>query len=190
MFSKIPYYLIDFTVKVLTLNLLVIKRIISPYTDTKTVLDLGCGVGTFAPLFRKGGYLGIDINKESIEYARKKNPGYKFKVEDVTNFKLAEKFDTVLIIGVLHHISDEDVIKVLRCSSICLRKGGKIIAIEAIPPLFKWNLPGQFLRANDSGKFIRSTKEYKTLIEKKFKINTYRNVFGGFFDYAYIVASY
>ena len=189
MFSKIPYYTVDIIVKILTLNLYVIKRLITPYTGIGKVLDLGCGVGSLAPLFKRKNYLGIDIDKKSIEFARKKNLRYKFQVADVTDFQFNDKFDLILIVGVLHHLNNGDVRKTLEGVSNCLKKDGKLIVIEAIPPIFKWNLPGQFLRANDNGKFIRLTEEYKSLIEIKFYIKICKSALGGFFDYAFVVGT-
>lgn len=189
MFYKIPYWLIDFAVRILTLNLYVIKKLIKPYANAKTVLDLGCGVGSMSSLFKKGGYLGVDIDKKSIEYAQRSYPGYNFRVSDITTLKSSKRFDLVLVVGVLHHISDKEAQRTLMVVSSCLKKGGKLLVIEAIPPLFKWNLAGQLLRTYDNGKFIRETKSYKKLIEKKFKIKICKSVFGGFFDYAYIAAS-
>lgn len=180
MFSKVPYHIVDLTVKILTLNLYIIKRLITPYTNVGSVLDLGCGVGSLAPLFKKNNYLGIDIDKSSIEYAWRKNPGYNFRVSDVTKFKSSKRFDLVLIIGVLHHISDKDVQRTLRCILKFLKRDGRLVIIEAIPPLYKWNLPGYFLRAYDNGKFIRETKGYKILIEKSLELK-FANPFLDFF---------
>lgn len=188
MFSKIPYNIVDLVVKVLTLNLYIIKRLIVPYTNVGNILDLGCGVGSLAPLFKRDNYLGVDIDKKSIEFARKIHSGYRFEVADVTRFKSEKKFDVVLIVGVLHHLRDEDIRNILEGLLSYLKKEGELVVIEAIPPIIKWNLPGQFLRANDNGKFIRQTEEYKSLIEKQYKIKICKSVMGGFFDYAYIVA--
>lgn len=189
MFSKIPYYIVDFIVKILTFNLFVIKRLIKPYRNVEDILDLGCGVGAVAPLFNKNGYLGIDVNKISIAYARRKNPGYNFEVADITNFKLNKKYSLVLIIGVLHHLSDIEVLKVIERANFHLKKNGKVVIVEAIHPLHRWNLIGQFLRDNDSGQFIRSTEEYKYLVGKKFSVKKARSILGGFFDYAFLVGT-
>jgi len=49
------------------------KKAIKSYVDiNKKTLDYGCGTGNFSIIFNKKKYLGIDIDNESIEYAKKK----------------------------------------------------------------------------------------------------------------------
>ena len=44
------------------------------------LLDLGCGPGLYTSLFADANYIvtGIDFNKSSIEYAKRKRNNYKF----------------------------------------------------------------------------------------------------------------
>lgn len=190
MLVNFSYYFTEVSVKFLTVNLFLIKKLIAPFIEgQKNVLDLGCGIGTMSTMFPRSSYLGIDIDTQAVELAKKNYPEYKFETLDATSFDIKEKFDLVLIVGVLHHLSDKDVNKTLECISRCLKTNGKIVIIEAIPPLFKWNFIGYILRANDKGHFIRQTEEYKELIERKFKIIRGESKFGGFFDYAFLVAT-
>lgn len=189
--AYLSYWFTDFAVRALTLNLFVVRKLLKTYFENKTkrVLDLGCGIGTMAPLFHPSKYIGIDIDADAIEYAKKCHRQYKFGIADATNFNLHKKFDTVLMVGVLHHLSDSNVASTLKCVSGHIRGDGNLVIIEAIPPIHKWNLFGYLLRALDKGRFIRSTTQYKRLIERHFKISVCGPQIGGLLDYAFIITT-
>lgn len=179
----------DFMISVLSMDSFVIKKILRDFikeNKPKKVLDLGCGSGSLSPLFRKSSYIGIDMDKKLIDYAKLKHPGYKFTVSDATSFNLNKKFDLIFIVGVLHHLEDSDVKKTLACMRRQLKDFGKIIIIEAIPPISKINLIGGFLRSIDKGKYVRHTEKYRKFIAKQFSIERCYSKLAGFFDYAII----
>ena len=73
------------------------------------MLDLGCGTGTHAKLFTEQGFdvTGVDFSKEMIDIAKKKNPGGKFLVDNIANFKSEEKFDVaVALFHVVSYLTD------------------------------------------------------------------------------------
>lgn len=185
------YYLTDLALTVLTFNFFVRKRIINNYIGKKKlggVLDAGCGSGVLSGLFPRKQYYGIDIDKDSITYAQKKHPGYKFLISDLTNLNIKQKFDLVLIVGVLHHLGDNDVNKFFNGLSHLMTPSARIIIIEAVPPLLKFNIIGQLLRWSDKGKFIRRLEQYQNLISPKFKIIERKTATEVFFDYAVFLA--
>jgi SAM-dependent methyltransferase len=73
--------------------------------EVRRVLDVGCGPGTNTRLFAHADYLGIDINQDYIENARRK---YKrpFVAADVTTYddNTLGTFDFILINSFLHHL--------------------------------------------------------------------------------------
>src|SRR5206468_1241171 len=68
--------------------------------EGKTVLDAGCGMGDLLPfLYMKADnfrYLGVDVNPEFIEIARKRYEGHRFEVGDPFFGKVGRKFDVVI----------------------------------------------------------------------------------------------
>ena len=69
----------------------------------KSVLELCCGTGRIALPLIKGGldYYGIDNSKPFLSTARKKTKllegKYKFKYDDIRNFNLKRKFNSIII---------------------------------------------------------------------------------------------
>lgn len=182
----------EFIIRVITLDYLIFKRIIKSFvraSHPKSVLELGCGTGILAPFFSKSAYLGIDIDKDSIEYAKRKRPRYNFRVVDGTSMRLGTKFDAILVAGVIHHLNNSNAEKFIETIDIHLKKDGKVLIIEAIPPLFKWNIFGIINRKMDRGAFIRKLDYYETLVGKRLKIEQSYNQFGGAADYGVLVAS-
>ncbi len=110
------------------------------------VLDLGCGDGAseifMQRYFSKWQVEGIDVSRESIEMAQKRNlPNSHFAAYDGIHIPFpAASFDIVFIAGVLHHVAfnlhDELMEEVRRV----LTKGGRIIMFEHNPlnPLTKY----------------------------------------------------
>lgn len=126
-------------------------------------LDLGCGPGILSDLFVKDDYVGADLNLRYIDYARRKRRGVFF-VSDARRLGLPSgHFDQALIFGLLHHLSDSDALATLSEARRVVVPGGRILAIEDIPTVSKFNLFGRLVHRLDIGKHIRSVKEYRRL---------------------------
>jgi ubiquinone/menaquinone biosynthesis C-methylase UbiE len=88
----------------------IIKKMIRPL-DFKSVLDVGCGQGSFLkelqtefPNIRTH---GIDISRTAVELARKRMPNGQFYVVDITETFLDDICDLVVCSEVLEHIPDD-----------------------------------------------------------------------------------
>lgn len=176
----------------LTFDYLVIKQVVRKWAASKrvTAVDLGCGIGEFSTFFSKKKYLGIDLDSDSIKLANKLYPGYLFKTGDITTFASKQKFDRVLVVGVLHHLDNKSFSKSLQTIDKSLKKTGRAIIIEAIPPLLKYNFIGKLLRAHDQGKYVRKFNDYQNMLKKKFHIIHAKPYYGGFVDYAVFIISH
>lgn len=64
------------------------------------LLDLGCGPGLYTSLFADANYIvtGIDFNKSSIEYAKRKRNGIKYILNDYINDYPNGKYNTITMI--------------------------------------------------------------------------------------------
>lgn len=99
------------------LNLLRIFELESKITlDNKSIFDAGSGSGhritNVAKYFKTSNFLGVDISEQSLSIAKKlkkiKNlQNIQFKKHNIMNgVKNLGKFDIVLCMGVLHHLSN------------------------------------------------------------------------------------
>ncbi len=102
--------------------------------ESKSILDVGCGVGDFSCLFAKNGYdvNAIDISEKMIQTAtnnaEKNDLSSKiaFNILDIKNLKSKwkEKFDGILCVTVLQHIPKEDIQDVFEQFYYILKTGG------------------------------------------------------------------
>lgn len=190
--SEFSIRMSELIIQVITFDYFVIKRIIRKTfgnANRKSILDLGCGTGTLSVLFPRKSYLGVDIDKKLIDSAKKFHPGYSFQTSDATKIRLEKKFDIILVIGVIHHLSDKEVKKFVETIDFHLKISGTALIIEAIPPLFKWNILGVVDRKLDKGSFIRELDKYKKLLSGKLEIKQACNQLGGVADYGVLLVS-
>ena len=73
----------------------VIKQ--SERKQSRTLLDVGCGTGEHLKYLSSDFQCtGIDINRNMIKTAKNKVPNAEFKVANMINFKLKERFDVIV----------------------------------------------------------------------------------------------
>jgi ubiquinone/menaquinone biosynthesis C-methylase UbiE len=160
----------------------VIRRHLSLGGDVRT-LDLGCGPGAFADLFERQDYVGADVNPRYIDHARRTRKG-AFVVGDARELDLPEdRFDQILIFGLLHHLSDQDVRSVLSEARRVLVAGGRILVIEDIPAVHRLNLVGHLLHQIENGHHIRHPDAYKQLYGEFGEIESDELLRSGICDY-------
>ena len=71
------------------------------------VLDYGCGVGKLCDLIDKENYIGVDIDEDSINEARKNYPEYKFfKLDEFESILEEYKFNTIVSMAVIEHVKE------------------------------------------------------------------------------------
>jgi len=146
-------------------------------------LDLGCGPGAFSDLFDGDEYVGVDMNARYIDYARRKCRG-SFVVGDARRMDLPDSgFDQTLIFGLLHHLPDEDVCKVLGEVRRVMAPGGRALVIEDIPAVSKLNLVGHLIHNVENGEHIRPAEEYRRLFEQFGRVEREEVLRSGICDY-------
>ena len=128
-----------------------------------TVLDFGCGIGTNSFLFPSSGYIGLDCNCSRINYAKKHYPDHKFISSANHHIPLPNKsVDYIIIVSVLHHISNKELKMYFNEFHRILKDNGKILTLE--PCLFhNAHINNWFMLHIDKGHYIRKEKEYLSL---------------------------
>ncbi|MGH7764887.1 MAG: class I SAM-dependent methyltransferase [Candidatus Dormibacteraceae bacterium] len=95
-----------------------------------SLLDSGCGTGRVGrELARRGvRVVGIDIDPEMLETARRKAPGVSWIRDDVTLLRLADRFDIVLMAGnVINFIAPDRRALAVKNMAGHVRSGGLLI---------------------------------------------------------------
>jgi len=97
----------------------------------KTVLDIGIGTGNLAKQLYDKGYTvyGIDFSGAMIEISKEKMPGAELIKWDFSKGLpyIEEKFDYIISTYALHHLSDNDKVKLINDLKNFLSLNGVII---------------------------------------------------------------
>ena len=129
------------------------------------LLDVGCGPGDIAPMMRGARYVGVDLSADYIERARS-NFGHlgRFYAADVGDLPkiVNNKFDVVVATGLLHHIDDAAVAKLLRDAARMLKPGGRLVALDNVY-IENQNPLARFVISLDRGQNVRWREPYERL---------------------------
>jgi 2-polyprenyl-3-methyl-5-hydroxy-6-metoxy-1,4-benzoquinol methylase len=146
------------------------------------VLDYGCGSGTYSGLFNHQNYVGIDCNEAMLERASSVHPQHTFiKATNLSGISTRiGDVSEVLMVGVIHHLSQSDLISILKT----LPKN-KPIRLLAIDTLKCSGGLGAFVQLFERGEFLRSEKDHMRLLHRVADEISYKKVpYGNLFELA------
>jgi SAM-dependent methyltransferase len=134
----------------------------------RRVLDVACGPGTNTKHFVHSDYVGIDINERYVQDGRRRH-GRTFIAADALNYTAApaDRFDFILVNSFLHHLSSEDVFKILLHLRSLLTEDGHIHILELALPQHR--SVARLLARWDRGKFARPLAEWKGIFGRLFE---------------------
>jgi SAM-dependent methyltransferase len=136
----------------------------------RSVLDIGCGPGTNAAFFERSAYLGVDLNPNYVETARRRF-GDRFVVADVTR-EVPERgapYDFVLLNSLMHHLDDDGVEAVLTAAAGLLAADGELHILDLELPAER--SAARFLALQDRGDYPRPREEWRRLIARSVEIH-------------------
>jgi SAM-dependent methyltransferase len=127
----------------------------------RSVVDIGCGTGNWARL-APGPYLGIDTSPAFIAGCRRRyadDPRRRFVQGDAATLEFDRHFDLAMLISVLHHLSDDDVRRLLPW---IVRHARCFFVLDLYP--VPWNPISRLLYALDRGDHIRTPEAQRRLL--------------------------
>lgn len=97
----------------------------------KTILDVGCAIGSFTNYIALKGYEvdGIDISNKMIEIARRKVSNVNFYIMDMLDLKLTKKYNGIMGINSLIHIEKKHMLALIKNLSSLLKDDGILFLI-------------------------------------------------------------
>jgi len=114
---------------------LIIKKLILNDSNTK-ILDLGCGDGRYAKIFLHNvkKYIGVDISNNFITKNKEHIKSSKLEFYHLAAhlFTYSEKFDYILMIGLLTYMNDDEINQMCHNCSKMLKEDGKIIVRNVV----------------------------------------------------------
>ena len=155
------------------------------------VLDVGCGTGDYAPLVDRAdcSYLGLDFTESYVAEARRLygTPYRRFEVGDVRTMAFAPgSFTKALLIGVMHHLTDEENLGVLRALNEVI--ADRLVVMDLSPG--GWHVVNTVLSNLDRGRYPRNLEAQRELIGRVMDVTSVSQYFvrSGIQRYALIVA--
>ena len=143
-----------------------------PREPGNRILEIGCGPGTFLPYLHlrdSDNYLGFDINEKYIQRAKTRFPQAQFVCARVSRYALAERgsFDTVLAMGIVHHLDDREAEQLFHIAHDALKPGGKLVTVDGVRTTDQSAI-ARWLLARDRGEFVRNEDGYVSLASQAF----------------------
>lgn len=134
------------------------------------ILEIACGPGTIVGYLPQSEYVGFDISSRYIERARKRFPHAQFFCERVGQFSPVsqQSFDTVLALGIVHHLDDEEARQLFQIAYDVLKSGGKLVTLDGVWTENQSSI-ARWLLARDRGEYVRNEQEYLRIASQVFR---------------------
>lgn len=138
------------------------------------VLDVGCGTGEILAMLPGVEYFGFDPDPGYIAAAQDRfrdRAWSTFRCATLNGFAVdgLGKFDIVLAIGVLHHLTDDEASQLLELARAVLRPGGRLVTLD--PCFAEGQSPiARYLASRDRGRHVRTSDAYRKLVSACFPV--------------------
>jgi SAM-dependent methyltransferase len=140
------------------------------------VFDLGCGTAQLLSHIRCDRYLGADLDTAALERAQRRSaPNVRFVAGNDWDAEYRALDPTlVLMIGVVHHVSDEIFGAIVRRLRAGARAAPRLVTFEAT--YFPGYPLSNLLSRLDRGRHVRTPEQYDALFSRQGLSVTHREV--------------
>jgi len=115
-------------------------------------------------------YIGFDVSERLIKRARRvygdRGQFYCKDLNDKSCRELGE-FDIVIATGVVHHLDDDEALRLFELSRSVLRPGGRLVTLDGCYTETQSRVARRIL-SMDRGRFVRTEAEYRRLASQQF----------------------
>jgi SAM-dependent methyltransferase len=149
------------------------RRILSTHVGPQRgerFLDLGCGPGDMLQELRGVRYTGLDLSPRYVRMARRRfGDRGEFVCGDFRELARGAHgpFDVVVVMGVIHHLSDHEASSMVEVAASVLTDQGRFHTID--PTLIDGQSRiARWLIARDRGEHVRRPEQYRVLAAQHF----------------------
>lgn len=127
------------------------------------VFDLGCGTGQLLRYLRCARYLGVDADPSALQHARRFADEHISFIEGEGWGNAYRELDptVVLMLGVIHHLPDEEFGTIIARMRKVGQTRPRIVTFDT--SFFPGHLLNNFLSYLDRGRYVRRPGEYEAL---------------------------
>ena len=137
----------------------------------ETVLDVGCGPAYyFDRLPQPLTYHGFDTDEGYIEWARGKwgdRATFHHGIFDAEAAASLPRFDAVLLLGLLHHLDDEQTVALLEQVTAILQPGGRVVSVDTCFAPHQGRI-SRWISDHDRGEHVREPHQFLKLAQEAF----------------------
>ncbi len=134
------------------------------------ILDIGCGIGTYAEYLKRNKYVnytGIELLDGIVLQLKKRFPDYNFIQKDICREKLTGKYDLIMFISVLQHITgDEHFDFIMDNAKRMLNKNGLLLVTDTLEN----KRASSYIRRRSFDTYLDSLKPLKFKLMKDFEV--------------------
>lgn len=135
------------------------------------ILDLGCGTAEVLAFLPQVDYLGVDLHPPYVQAAAARS-GHRarFRIADAATLQgQGERFDAVLLLGLLHHLDDVQAARAVATAAALLAPDGRVLTLDGCRTEGQTWLSRALLRV-DRGVHIRDRSGYLALLEPQVEV--------------------
>jgi cyclopropane fatty-acyl-phospholipid synthase-like methyltransferase len=139
-------------------------------TPGMVVIDIGCGPGYTAKWLPESRFFGFDVCRSYINYATRKfgrHAVFHCELFSQQYVSMLPKADLVLMMGLLHHLPDEECVSLLRLARSAMKEGGKLLTLDGCYRDGQSRIARYFLDS-DRGEYIRTPESYIRIAQSVF----------------------
>ena len=139
-----------------------------------TVLDVGCGPAYYFPRLPSPiAYYGFDTEPRYVRWAERRwakaGATFRLGVFDEEQAETLPLVDAVLLLGILHHLSDDQSTDLLHLAARALSPSGRIVTVDTCFEPSQGRL-SRWMAERDRGEYVREPAAFAALARSQFQI--------------------